>query len=174
MTGESNEKQEWFQIYEFWKDVPMFLEVEEEVFKKIVLQKFREAILTTLRKGITDDFTEKYNLPRRHAMSALELLPFLREKLQYNVRLSNVYFHLEKLEKANLIRKIAKRLEGKHFVTYYGRTAKMINCHFSKDLKTYKSGYRDVFKFIEALNINSNKQKLNELIQKLWQRNQML
>ncbi|MFX0117405.1 MAG: hypothetical protein ACFFB3_22855 [Candidatus Hodarchaeota archaeon] len=171
MASKQIEDPKWLQVYEFWKDVPTIIEVDTECMDSIVLQEFREAILTILRKGIHDDYTRQHNLPKRHALSALELRPLLEEKLGQEVLLSNVYFHLEKLEKAKLIKKIAKRLEGRHYVTYYGRTCKLIMGGLDEEAKAKKiAHYSGALKLIEALNPDADEQKFTELVEKITER----
>ncbi|MFX0114955.1 MAG: hypothetical protein ACFFB3_10445 [Candidatus Hodarchaeota archaeon] len=171
MITKQIEDSEWLRVYEFWKEVPTIIEVGSECYSTIVSQEFRSAILTILRKGIHDDYTQQHNLPKRHALSAPELRPLLEEKLEQDVLLSNVYFHLEKLEKANLIKKIAKRLEGRHYVTYYGRTCKLIIGGRDEESKSTKYEYFcKSFNLLEALNPNINKKKLDELVEKISQR----
>ncbi|MFQ5981365.1 MAG: hypothetical protein ACE5OZ_24755 [Candidatus Heimdallarchaeota archaeon] len=171
MVEQEIEDQDWLIVYDFWKDVPTIMEVESERFEKVANQNFRDAILVILRKGIEDDYTREKSLPRRHALSAPEILPLLEEKLGYEPRLSNIYFHLEKLEKANLVRKVAKRLEGRHYVTYYGRTCKLIIGGVEKESKTKKLAFvYEVFKLAEALDVKINRQRLDELLEKIYQR----
>ncbi|MFX1511240.1 MAG: hypothetical protein ACFFCQ_01485 [Promethearchaeota archaeon] len=171
MTGKETEDPEWLQLYEFWKDAPTILEVDEVTFNKIALQEFRGAILDILRIGVLDDYAKEKGLPRRHAMSAPEMLPYLKEKLEYDVRLSNVYFHLEKLENAQLIRKIAKRLEEKHYITYYGRTSKLIIHQSPKDFELHESKeIKHVYKLSKIIKGDFNEQKLNEIVGKISQR----
>jgi DNA-binding transcriptional ArsR family regulator len=175
MITKQIENPEWLQVYEFWKEVPTIIEVDSECFATIVSQEFRSAILTILRKGIHDDYTRQHNLPKRHALSAPELRPLLEEKLEQDVLLSNVYFHLEKLEKANLIKKIAKRLEGRHYVTYYGRTCKLIIGGSDEESKSKKYAFfEQSFKLLEALNPAIDKEKLDELVEKIAQRHSEL
>ena len=165
MVQKKIDDQEWQKVYEFWKNVPTILEIGKDTFAKIVNQDFRGAILDILREGIIDDYIQENGLSRRHAMSAPEMLPKIREKLGYKVKLTNVYFHLEKLEKANLIQEVAKKLEGKHYITYYGRTSKLILSDDSGvcELKFLQSAY-DLAK---NLNQEIDTQKLNTLISKI-------
>lgn len=165
------EGQEWQKVYEFWKDVPTIIEIKQETFNKVVNQEFRGAILDILRKGIVDEYTQENELPRRHAMSAPEMLPKIREKLESEVKLSNVYFHLEKLEKANLIREVVKKLEGKHNITYYGRTSKFIICRKSEDSEPHELKFlNSVYKLTETMKIDIDKQKLNKIAEKIQSR----
>ncbi|MFW9916917.1 MAG: hypothetical protein ACFFGZ_15025 [Candidatus Thorarchaeota archaeon] len=169
--------QERLNLYEFWKEVPTIIEVDSESFETIALQEVRSAILDILRKGIADDYTKQNNLPNRHALSAPEMMPYLKERLGEDIRLPNVYFHLEKLEKANLVRKITKRLEGKHYVTYYGRTCKLIIGGMSKwdedEIKGSES-LSDAFRMAEALNADFDRQKANDLVDKIIERKERL
>lgn len=175
MVSKQKEDPEWLLVYEFWKDVPTIIEVDSESFSNIALQDFRSAILDILRKGIADNYTKQNNLPNRHALSAPEMLPYLKERLEQDIRLSNVYFHLEKLEKANLVRKVTKRLEGKHYVTYYGRTCKLIIGGMSKGDKIKDpESLSDAFRIAEALNADVNRQKLDDLVDKIIERKNKL
>jgi DNA-binding transcriptional ArsR family regulator len=172
MRKKKNEDQEWKKVYEFWKNVPTILEIEQETFDKIVDQEFRGTILDILREGIMDDNIQENGLSRRYAMSAPEMLPKIREKLGYEVKLSNVYFHLEKLEKANLIREVAKKLEGKHYVTYYGRTSKLILCCRLDDSDQCESKFlHSAYSLAEHLNLDIDTQMLNTTIKKIQSRN---
>ncbi len=171
MTKMTNEEQEWLQVYEYWKDVPTILEIDDETFKEVVAQDFRAAILTILREGIIDDYTREHNLPRRHALSAPEMFPLLRDKLGSDVLLSNVYWHLEKLEKYNLIRKIITRLEGRHHVTYYGRTAKLILGGKGTDLKSHIIAFSSqILELSAALKSDTDTPKLYALFKKILHR----
>lgn len=175
MVEKKIEDPDWLIVYDFWKDVPTISECDSECFEKVVMQNFRDAILVILRKGIEDDHTRENSLPRRHALSAPEILPLLKEKLGYEPRLSNIYFHVEKLEQANLVKKVAKRLEGRHYVTYYGRTCKLIIGGVEKESKTKKLAFaHEIFKLAEVLGVKINRQRLNELLEKIYQRSNEL
>jgi hypothetical protein len=175
MMKYKNEDQEWQKVYEFWKNVPTILEIEHDTFHKIVDQNFRGSILDILREGIKDDSIQENGLSRRYAMSAPEMLPKIREKLGYDVKLSNIYFHLEKLEKANLIQEVTKRLEGKHHVTYYGRTSKLILCCRSDDADKCESKFlTSAYSLAEHLNLDIDTQMLNTIIEKIHGRNDEL
>ncbi|MHA2231072.1 MAG: hypothetical protein ACXAB4_01085 [Candidatus Hodarchaeales archaeon] len=175
MVEKEIEDQDWLVVYDFWKDVPTIMEVDNECFEKVVQQNFRDAILVILRKGVEDDYTRENSLARRHALSAPEILPLLEEKLGYEPRLSNIYFHLEKLEKANLVRKVAKRLEGRHYVTYYGRTCKLIIGGVEKESKTRQLAFiLEVWKLAEALGVKINRKRLNGLLNKIYDRSREL
>jgi Fe2+ or Zn2+ uptake regulation protein len=169
MQEKKRKDQEWHKAYEFWKDVPVIVEIEEKTFTKIVDQEFRGTILEILRKGIIDE----QGLPTRHAMSASEMLPKIQEKLESEVQLTNIYFHLEKLEKAGLIREVTKRKkkEERHYVKYYGRTSKLIICGKSEDTESQKVRFLNpVYRLGETLKIDIDKQKLNEIAEAIQHR----
>ncbi len=82
---------------------------------------------------------------------------------------------MEKLEKASLVKKVAKRLERRHYVTYYGRTCKLIISGVDKESITKKLAFvYEVFKLAEALGVKINRQRLNELLEKIYQRSNEL
>lgn len=167
MQKKKKKDQDWQKAFNFWKDVQIIIEIEEDTFNNVVDQEFRGAILEILRKGILD----KQKLSTRHAMSAQEMLPKIQEKLESEVKLTNVYFHLEKLEKAGLIREITKKLEGRHYVKYFGRTSKLIICGKSEDTESQKVRFLNpVYKIGEALKVNINKQRLNEIAEAIQYR----
>jgi Fe2+ or Zn2+ uptake regulation protein len=167
MQKKKKKDQDWQKAFNFWKDVQTIIEIEEDTFNNVVDQEFRGAILEILRKGILD----KQKLSTRHAMSAQEMLPKIQEKLESEVKLTNVYFHLEKLEKAGLIREITKKLEGRHYVKYFGRTSKLIICGKSEDTESQKVRFLNpVYKIGEALKVNINKQRLNEIAEAIQYR----
>ncbi len=167
MQKKKKKDQDWQKAFDFWKDVQTIAEIEENTFNNVVDQEFRGTILEILRKGILD----KQKLSTRHAMSAQEMLPKIQEKLESEIKLTNVYFHLEKLEKAGLIREITKKLEGRHYVKYFGRTSKLIICGNSEDTESQKVRFLNpVYKIGEALKINISKQRLNEIAEAIQHR----
>jgi len=112
-------------LLDFWRRVPAIKRCDialHEVGRQIV----RSIILETLRQGIEDtNETEEGISNVRHALSAQELLEKVNEQLTDSIKLSNVYFHLQKLQDAGFVETVATLREGKHDVTYFGRTAKI-------------------------------------------------
>lgn len=157
-------------LYDFWLGVPMIEEVSEYIYTDIASQPFRDAILWILRTGIEDE-----NRKKRYALSAPEMLPLIRKKLKSKISLTNVYFHIEKLEKYDLIKKIFTQKEGKTFVSFYGRTSKLIIFSQSKILSQEDResiySFTDLLKLANNLNYTVNIERISEIIDAITNRN---
>jgi hypothetical protein len=131
-------------LFDFWKTLPPLQSIDaspEEIYGKTNFY-LRRAIIRTLRTGIMEEFNSEER--RRHALTAQEILDLLPKHLEGHPEikipsLTNLYFHLEKLEhgKAKLIQPVAilreKRKKRRFPITYYGRTARIILYTGSKD-----------------------------------------
>ena len=124
-------------LYDFWNSLPRikFVKDAERVY---YAHKARELILKTLGEGVkevSEIGTEK-NVIRR-ALSAQEIFQriedYKREKREirginwdeFDISLHNLYFHIQKLEEAELIHPVTILREGRHNVSYYGRSAQV-------------------------------------------------
>ncbi|MFX1514228.1 MAG: winged helix-turn-helix domain-containing protein [Promethearchaeota archaeon] len=125
-------------LFEFWKSVPIVQIIPDphaSLFK-FINQDVRGAILDLLREGIEDEI-KAGTKRRRFSLNARELQKYVNNRLLTPIKLSNIYFHLQKLEKQNLIQVVAIKKEGKHHAAYYGRTAKFfIFNDTSKEIRT--------------------------------------
>ena len=74
-----------------------------------------------LEKPSTQEKTEV----RRRALSAKEILNYLRKEGEKQLSLHSVYFHLQKFVDAGYLKTIVILKEGRHNVTYFGRTARI-------------------------------------------------
>lgn len=83
----------------------------------------RPAIMKILRAGIPD---EKEAGRLRHALNTKEIRRTLLDRDGIKMSQHNLYFHLNKLEEIGYIKVVARLLEGRHNVAYYGRTARTI------------------------------------------------
>ncbi|MFX0173936.1 MAG: hypothetical protein ACFE9L_18785 [Candidatus Hodarchaeota archaeon] len=147
-----NLSQKKLTIINQWQEIPSILEIEDPGVK-IRKQKLRSEILAILREGIKEYDKQRDEVIIRHVFSAKEMQEFLEKKLKKRPSLSNIYFHLEKLQESELIKVVASIKEGRHVTQYYGRTAKLF---------LYKQKESDI-------NLESDDkffQKLNELIKK--------
>lgn len=111
-------------LYEYWNDLQVVKEIDTETFDTLLDQEIRSAIVDKLAVGIEDEFQDKKKI--RHAMSATEIRKALNKKRseENKINSSNLYFHLQKLEEANLVTVVGQIPTGKRLTTYYGRTAK--------------------------------------------------
>ena len=170
MTNSPSKINKFDDLYGYWTKVPLIEEVDEYTFREIARQPFRDAILWILRTGIIEE-----NKRRRYVLSAPEMLPFIRTKLKNKVSLTNVYFHLEKLVKHNLIKKILTQKEGKTFVTYYGRTSKLIIFAQSKILdnehKASTYDFDDLLKIVNELGYSIDVNRISDLLDAIYNRN---
>jgi DNA-binding transcriptional ArsR family regulator len=90
---------------------------------KILLDEKRKTILSVLREGIVRKSPDSgEDLPRSFAMTAIEIVEKLTMK-NLSIKKSAVYFHLDKLESANLIEVARKEQKKRSQITYYRRTA---------------------------------------------------
>jgi DNA-binding MarR family transcriptional regulator len=85
--------------------------------------RVRPAIMKILRAGIPD---EKESGRLRHALNTKEIRRTLLDRDGIKMSQHNLYFHLNKLEEIGYIKVVARLLEGRHKVAYYGRTARSI------------------------------------------------
>ncbi|MHA1451196.1 MAG: hypothetical protein ACTSP4_17480, partial [Candidatus Hodarchaeales archaeon] len=88
--------------------------------RAIIEQEIRSTIIRILRAGVESE----NNNTKRHALCAKELLVILETKLGTPIKLTNVYFHLQKLVDQDFLKIVATPMEGKHHISYYGISAK--------------------------------------------------
>ena len=133
-------------FFDYWEDLQIVEMISPEQFKKIISQQARNFILSILADGIDDEYPGTGEILKRRVMSASELMKLSNEKLEKigeePVKKANFYFHLQKLELANLIRVVDTLVHGKRHTTYYGRMAKIF-LHDNFDPKKYYKIHRD-------------------------------
>ncbi len=111
-------------LYTYWHELDYFSEKESTYIGQVRQSEVKWFIIKFIRDGIEDEFGKENNLSRRHAFSAKELHEaYIDRSPGKNLTLSNFHFHIKDLEKHGLLREVAKILEGRHYVTYYGRTS---------------------------------------------------
>lgn len=157
------------KLYLYWHDLPFIKSID--TMKQFIDMEsgIKGFILKYIRDGVEDDFSREHNLCRRHAFTAKELNnAFKKEsKLQKNYSSANFHFHLKSLIEDGFVQEIAKILEGRHYRTYYGRTAKT----FSKtEDNILSSEMRDIFfdsfkNFIKEQNSDLEFSYINELVE---------
>ena len=143
-------------LSEFWKTLPpvLVLALPSNVISS---HPARPEILRLLREGIVDQLDDGTEERVRHALKAEEIRAHLK-KQDIKVSKTSLYFHLGVLEDHGLIMVVAKILEGRHKVAYYGRTARgLIFTDLSRD-----AGLRvSMPKLIQLLLLKIKRQLLN-------------
>ena len=114
-------------LYEYWDSIPALklLDVSKQVNKS---NPIRISIIRILSEGLSDHFSEDQVKPR-HALNVSEIKQLLKEKNDITISQTNLYFHLNILEKAGIIKTVATLLEGPHNrnkTKYYGRVARQL------------------------------------------------
>ena len=109
-------------LYDFWDELPpvTLLSLSSKVLSS---HPARPAIIRALREGVVDHLDEEPRERVRRALKADEIRALLKER-EIKVSKTSLYFHLGVLEEHSLIKVVAKVLEGRHKVAYYGRTAR--------------------------------------------------
>jgi len=110
----------------------------------------RPAILRILREGVVDRFDEEPGERARHALKADEIRARLKEE---GIKMSktNLYFHLGVLVENDLVKVVAKMLEGRHRVAYYGRTARgIIHRDPEESLQDYRRRFLEAGRLAKA------------------------
>ena len=111
-------------LYTYWHELNYFTKKESTYIGHVRQSEVKWFIIKFIRDGIEDKFGKKNNLSRRHAFSAKELHEaYLKTSAGEKCSLSNFHFHIKDLVEHGLLREVAKILDGRHYVTYYGRTS---------------------------------------------------
>lgn len=111
-------------LYNIWKTIPVIKRMGSAEYQ-VAKQEVRGLVLEILRKGITEA-TESpgFSSRIRHALNAQELLEEVNNCIESQIKLPNIYFHLQKLQDAGLVEVVVNIRKGKHDVAYFCRTAK--------------------------------------------------
>ena len=136
-------------LYDFWDSLPgvKVLNVPSKVFTS---HPVRSAILRVLREGLLeDDEATPPSKKARHALNTKEIRRLLRETEDIEMSQTNLYFHINLMERAGLIQVVSRILEGRHKVAYYGRVARTIIQRDPEDsLETYKRRFEEIGRLI--------------------------
>ena len=136
-------------LYDFWDSLQgvKVLNVPSKVFTS---HPVRSAILRILREGMPeDDEVTPPSKKTRHALNTKEIRRLLQETENIEMSQTNLYFHLNVMDRAGLIRVVSRILEGRHKVAYYGRVARTIIHRDPEDsLETYKRRFEEIGRLI--------------------------
>lgn len=128
------------KLYTYWNELPFSKTIDKDIFFQNQRSKVKSFIIKYIRDGVEDNFSKKHHLSRRHAFSVKEI--FEAYKLsskgeKYSV--SNFHFHIKNLVTDGYLREVLKILEGRQYISYYGRTAITFNIfmnnQFSDEMK---------------------------------------
>jgi DNA-binding transcriptional ArsR family regulator len=155
-------------LYNFWDSLPAlkFIDVNKKVYGK---QPIRRAIVRILREGIIEDSIDQPSV-RRRALNVNEIEQQLkkyfdeedkkegRKEEQIKITRTKLYFHLNLLEEAGMIKNVTTILQGPHKrnkTKYYGRAARSL---FMTDqemsLAKYKTRFNEYEKLAKLLGIS--------------------
>ena len=173
MTSKPSEGQDELKnrkfLFEFWRDVPTLRFIDESFFT-IMNQEVRGVILDILREGILDD-SIKSKTRRRYALNAQELQKYVGERLQRELTLSNIYFHIQKLREIDCVQELVSIREGKYNVAYFSRTAKLFCSSIQDSEKNEKFNVlRKLFlRLIPFLDPTIKKETIMNLFDEIYQ-----
>lgn len=158
-------------LYSFWESLPplkIIPKPEEEVYG----HKVRLYVIQILRKGILDQLDDNR---RRRALNAREILSILKdmqteekkdeeEALKTkDISLQSLYFHLQKLEEAELIQTITILRKGSHNTAYFGRTARIyLHADPVKHKKKLSQAFLAIKQFAKVKNPELNEEKFDD------------
>ncbi|MFX0094890.1 MAG: hypothetical protein ACFFBD_24350, partial [Candidatus Hodarchaeota archaeon] len=132
-------------------------------------QEVRGAICDVLATGIDDVYPGTNKIMKRHVLSANEIKDLVEKNLEREIKKNNLYFHLQELEKLDVIRIVdaikSKGGRGKKYSAYYGRTAKMFLIGGPKEKKELNIIFEEEFAdLIKRLNPEVPINELKEVI----------
>jgi len=111
-------------LYTYWHELDFFTKKASTNIGQVRQSEVKWFIVKFIRDGIEDEFGNEHKLSRRHAFSAKELHEaYINSSAGERCSLSNFHFHLKSLVEHGYLKEVATILEGRHNVTYYGRTS---------------------------------------------------
>jgi hypothetical protein len=113
-------------LYYYWNLTPVVKEIDYKAYQKAIQSTgyIRIHILFVMKKGLVDEYSDKFDLGRRHSLNAQEILERVNERIDSPTSIQNIHFHLNKLIKFNLLEIVGNFVEGNHSIKYFCRTAK--------------------------------------------------
>ncbi|MHA2253919.1 MAG: hypothetical protein ACXAD7_26435, partial [Candidatus Kariarchaeaceae archaeon] len=121
------------KLFDFYDEIKIIGEFSPEQLKFIHEQLTRHLIVIVLGKGIQDVYPGTNIVRTRRALSGKEIITNLNKMIKedysgkfpgiQNVKKSNVFFHLRKLEEAGFVQEVGIIKSGRRHTSYFGRTA---------------------------------------------------
>lgn len=160
---ESETSEQRAKLYSFKDRIPEYKFVPSS-HEKGGSKEFRHAIARLLREGIEDSGSPD---GKRYALSAKEIQLFLKE-VDINIKITNLYFHLKKMQEQGSIFTVAEILEHRHKVAYYGRTAQLLLLWDSSTTEeNYVQILEEIKKLGKTLQPHGEIPSVNPIVQKL-------
>ncbi|MGY5874222.1 MAG: hypothetical protein RTU30_00625 [Candidatus Thorarchaeota archaeon] len=123
-SPDSTTEEKMKSLYTYWHELPYYKTIDSTKLAQVEESEVGSFIIKYIRDGIEDKFGRANNLSRRHAFTAKELhAAYRKRKKRQKYSQSNFHFHIKNLVESGHLKEIAKILEGRHYNTYYGRTA---------------------------------------------------
>ena len=154
-------------LYTYWHELPDFKTIDSTVYSQVEESAIRSFIIKYIRDGIEDDFGRTNNLLRRHAFTAKELHAAYSKKLiDQKYSQANFHFHIKSLVNDGYLQEIAKLLEGRHYISYYGRTAKSFIGQYDNILTAanVQEMFGPIKELIISMNPGTNPETINQLV----------
>ncbi|MHA2226772.1 MAG: hypothetical protein ACXAC8_16285 [Candidatus Hodarchaeales archaeon] len=154
-------------ILDHWRTIPAIIEIVGSIPARLTNQEIRSSILDILREGI-EEYDDSDNIKVvRHVFSVKELHKLIKKRISSKIKISNVYFHLHKLEEHNYIKSVGSTTEGRQTTHYYGRTARLF-LYIGEGDETKNLKLNRVFQNIYKLLIHFNRKLTSDSIQELF------
>ncbi len=154
-------------LYTYWHELDFFTEKESTNIEQVRQSEVKWFIIKFIRDGIEDEFGKENDLSRRHAFSAKELHEaYTNSSAGEGCSLSNFHFHIKGLVEHGYLKEVAKILEGRHYVTYYGRTSIVFADQYDDPLQSkMNQGFFDPLKrIIKDMNPDLEAGYINQLV----------
>lgn len=153
-------------IYQLWKDIPIVQTLSSSQYLfKATNQPIQNAILKILREGIID-----HNDKKRHFLTANELLEAVNleiEGIQKEIKISMLYYHLDKLQEFLLV-EFVYYIEGRHKRKFFGRTAKFyLFSDTKKEKEKIESFFSPISKLIMHYNPKSDIEQYKQIVNQI-------
>jgi DNA-binding PadR family transcriptional regulator len=147
-------------LFEYWRDLQrvQLMDVPSEIIES---HPVRPAIMKILRTGIPD---ERESGKLRHALNTKEIKSALLDRHDIKMSLHSLYFHLNKLEEIGYIKVVARIREGRHNVSYYGRTSRaLLRRDPEESLEKYEKWLQEMGRLVKAKKPKFDMDQLNGL-----------
>ena len=148
-------------LYDFYENLPSVIRIK--VHKEVIeSHSVRGLILKILKTGLKEKTNTNKEI-QRYALNVTEILNLLKKEGVKKINKTNLYFHINKLKKANLIKIVDTPILGKIRTAYYSRTAKVILMDDLGREEYYIKLFKQFRLFLKNLNQNVNEKNLEKL-----------
>jgi len=166
------------KLFDFYDDLPIIKEFTAEEFTELYDQPIRSLIVQVLAVGVEDFYPGTDNKQLRKAMSGMEILEeinkLVKTKNEYpyktidEVKKSNLFFHLRKMEESGILQDVGVIKSGKRRTTYYSRVAKVFISTKMKDEAEFKLQQSNHFRtLLQRLNPGVEEDKIDTILDQM-------